>query len=206
MQPRDCNPTSQQGLPSPSRPSLLLPPPPPSLISFCPSQISSSPGHRTPHLPQALSPCHIFAHTTLHPGDPAFWPHVASGIKPQLKVPLDFFFFGTPHYSMWVLVPQPGIKPVSSGWQILNHGTTREVPPPPQFGSTLSAVVLICVAPRKLIPNRSLSPGTAWAKSTSQSYFYLPRTNIQQSSWHTGDTHMLSTLIPSTSITDTTTH
>ena len=73
------------------------------------------------------------------------WPQVSS---PSSKSPWIFFFFGTPHYSMWVLVPQPGIKPVSSGWQILNHGTTREVPPPPQFGSTLSAVVLICVAPQ----------------------------------------------------------
>ena len=49
---------------------------------------------------------------------------------------------------MWVLVPQAEIKPVSAGWQILKHGTTREVPPLPEFGSTLPAVVLICVAPQ----------------------------------------------------------
>lgn len=57
--------------------------PPPSLISCFRSHTPSSPGHQTRRSPQ--SPCALSRVTPL-PGDPALWAHLASGLRPQLKI------------------------------------------------------------------------------------------------------------------------
>ena len=79
------------GVTKPYQPFLILPPPPPSLTSFCPSQISSSPPLQATKLPihPRVSP-HVTSLLTL-PSSLVIQP--SGHTWPQVSSPFKFFFF-----------------------------------------------------------------------------------------------------------------